>query len=185
VKEKLAGDYISGSIEIYNNKVLPFKGIMPSIHETVFVAQGVSVIGDVVIGEHSSIWFNSVLRGDIYPIRIGKYSNIQDNSTVHVGYDCAAVVGDYVTVGHNVILHGTTVGDNCLIGMGAILLNNSEIGENSIIGAGTLITERKKIPPNSLVMGSPGKVVRELTEEEIAAIRVSAIKYNEAAQNYL
>lgn len=184
MKERLARDYITGSIEIYSNKILPFKGIMPSIHDSVFVAQGVSIIGDVVIGEHSSIWFNSVLRGDLYPIRIGKYTNIQDNSTVHVGYDCAAIVGDYVTVGHNVILHGTTVGNNCLIGMGAILMNYSEIGENSIIGAGTLITEHKKIPPNSLVLGAPGKVVRTLTNEEIAEIHLSAIKYNEAAMEY-
>lgn len=173
-----------GSIEIASSKVLPFKGTKPSIHESALLTDGVNIIGDVVIGEQSSIWFNSVLRGDIYPIRIGKYTNIQDNSTVHVGYDCPTVVGDYVTVGHNVILHGTTVGNNCLIGMGAILLNYSEIGENCIIGAGTLITERKKIPPNSLVLGSPGKVVRELTSEEIAEIRLSAIKYNEVAEEY-
>ncbi|MCE5285042.1 MAG: gamma carbonic anhydrase family protein [Pelosinus sp.] len=174
-----------GSIDINTSKALPFKGIHPNIDESVFLAEGVSIIGDVVIGEQSSIWFNSVLRGDIYPIRIGKYTNIQDNSTVHVGYDCPAIVGDFVTVGHNVILHGTTVGNNCLIGMGAILLNHSEIGENCIIGAGTLITERKKIPPNSLVLGSPGKVVRELTAEEIAGIRESAIKYNEVSKEYV
>lgn len=168
-----------------NKNILSYKGNEPSIAEDVFIAPGVFVIGDVSIGAGANIWFNTVLRGDIEAIKIGKYTNIQDNSTVHVMYDYPAIIGDYVTVGHGAIIHGCTVGNNCLIGMGAIILGYAEIGENTIIAAGSLIPERKKIPPNSLVMGSPGKVVRELTAEEIQGIRDSALKYHEVAANYL
>ncbi|CQR74612.1 gamma carbonic anhydrase family protein [Sporomusa ovata] len=157
----------------------------PEIDNSVFVAEGARVVGDVSIAKNSSIWYNTVVRGDINPIKIGQYTNIQDNCTVHVMYDFPCLIGDYVTVGHNVILHGCTVAANCLIGMGAILLGYAEIGENCIIGAGSLITERKRIPHNSLVMGSPGKIIRQVSPEEIEAIRQSALTYAELAQNYM
>ena len=165
-------------------KLVAYQGTMPKVHENVFVADGAYIIGDVTIASHANIWFNTVIRGDIHPITIGNYTNIQDNSTIHVMHDHPAVIGNYVTVGHGAILHGCTIGDNCLIGMGAIILSYAEIGENCIIAAGTLVTERKKIPPNSMVMGSPGKVVRTLTEEEVKAIRVSALTYHAEGQKY-
>lgn len=165
--------------------ILPYSGINPRIDESAYVAEGAAVIGDVTIGEKTSIWFNTVLRGDTHPITVGKYTNIQDNSTVHVNHDYPTIIGDYVTVGHGAIVHACTVGDNCLIGMGAIILSYSEIGENCIIAAGSLVPERKKIPPNSLVMGTPGKVVRTLTEEEIKGIRQSALNYCREAQDYI
>lgn len=165
-------------------KLTAYNGTLPNIQENVFLADGVHVIGDVTISSHANIWFNTVIRGDIYPIKIGHYTNIQDNCTLHVMHDQPAIVGDYVTVGHGAILHGCNIANNCLIGMGAIVLSYAEIGENCIIGAGSLITEHKKIPPNSLVMGSPGKVVRTVTPEEIAAIRASALKYYNESQKY-
>lgn len=168
-----------------NHSLITVRGASPQVDNSVFLAQGAWVIGDVSIGENSNIWYNTVLRGDMYPIRIGKYTNIQDNSTVHVMHDHPAIIGDYVTVGHNAIIHGCTVADNCLIGMGAILLSYCEIGENCIIGAGSLVTEHKRIPPNSLVLGSPGRVVRTLTDEEVAAIHQSALDYYKEAQSYL
>lgn len=165
-------------------KLVTYQGLTPKVDESVFIADGAYVIGDVTIASHANIWFNTVIRGDIYPITIGSYTNIQDNSTIHVMHDHPAVIGDYVTVGHGAIIHGCTIADNCLIGMGAIILSYAEIGENCIIGAGSLITERKKIPPNSMVMGSPGRVVRTLTEDEVKAIRVSALTYHAEAQKY-
>ncbi|MBP2625655.1 MAG: transferase hexapeptide repeat containing protein [Firmicutes bacterium] len=169
---------------IVENKLIPYKGIIPKIHENVYLANGTYIIGDVTIDSHSNIWFNTVIRGDVHPITIGKYTNIQDNSTIHVVRDHPTVIKDYVTVGHGVILHACHIASNCLIGMGAIILSYAEIGENCIIGAGALITEHKKIPPNSLVMGSPGKVVRTVTREEIEAIRMSALNYYEESEQY-
>ncbi len=153
------------------------KGKKPNIHEDAFVAETAVVIGDVSIGEGSSIWYNSVLRGDIETIKIGKYTNIQDNATVHNEVDIPAILGDYVVVGHNCVIHGCTIGDNCLIGMGAIVLNGAVIGDNCIIGAGALITQGKVIPPNSLVLGSPGKVIRQVTADDLEDIRNNAIRY--------
>ncbi len=153
------------------------KGVKPNIDKDAFVAENASVLGDVTVGEGSSIWYSAVARGDIAPITIGKYSNIQDNATVHNETNIPAIVGDYTVVGHNAIVHGCKIGNNCLIGMGSIILNRAEIGDNCIIGAGTLITQGKVIPPNSLVMGSPGKVVRQVTEEELEKVRKNAIRY--------
>ncbi|MBP2633901.1 MAG: transferase hexapeptide repeat containing protein [Firmicutes bacterium] len=164
--------------------IISYQSLKPSIDSSVYVAPGVVIIGDVKIDQGSSVWFNSVLRGDIDRIHIGKYTNIQDNATVHVMGDHSAIIGDYVTVGHNAIVHGCIIGNNCLIGMGAILLGYCKIGDNCIIAAGTLITEGKIIPANSMVMGMPGKVVRTLTNEEVKAIRESAINYNLVAQEY-
>lgn len=165
--------------------ILPYQSSNPSIDPSVYVAEGAAIIGDVTIGQGSSVWFNTVLRGDIEKIRVGKYTNIQDNSTVHVMGDHETVIGDYVTVGHGAIIHGSTVGNNCLIGMGAILLGYCQIGENTIIAAGALVPERAKIPPNCLIMGCPGKIVRALREDEIRALKDSAVHYNVIAQKYM
>ena len=127
-----------------------------------FVASGAKVIGNVELGENVGIWFNAVVRADKSKIHIGNNSNIQDNCTVHVEKDLNVYIGDGVTVGHNAIVHGCTVGDNTLIGMGAIIMNRAIIGKNCIIGAGAIVTENAVIPDNSLVIGAPGKVKREL-----------------------
>lgn len=167
-----------------NRKIFCYEGQLPKVHENVFLAEGSRIIGDVSIDEYSNIWFNTVIRGDVHPIRIGKYTNVQDNCTIHVMHDHPAIIGDYVTIGHGAIIHGCTIADNCLIGMGAIILSYAEIGENCIIAAGSIVTERKRIPPNSLVMGSPGRVIRMVTPDEINAIRVSALSYSKEAQKY-
>ena len=149
-----------------------FKGIRPIVAETAFIADSAQVIGDVHIGEHSSVWFNTVLRGDVYHIRIGEQTNIQDRSVIHVTSDrFPTLIGNRVTVGHGVILHGCTVKDHCLIGIGSIILDEAVIGEESLIAAGSLITPGTKIPPRSLVMGSPAKVRRPMTEAEVAGIQ--------------
>jgi carbonic anhydrase/acetyltransferase-like protein (isoleucine patch superfamily) len=158
--------------------ILPYRGRWPKIHETAFVAPSADIIGDVEIGDHSSVWFQCVIRGDVNFIRIGKRTNIQDHSMLHVTrVKSPLVIGDEVTVGHRVTLHGCTVGNRILVGMGAIILDDAVIGDECIIGAGTLITKNTKIPPRSLVLGSPGKVVRTLTPEEIAFLSKSAENY--------
>lgn len=167
-----------------NFGLIPFKGIHPQISDAVFLADGAKIIGDVAINDGASIWYNSVLRGDVNVVRVGAYTNIQDNCTLHVADNNPCIVGNHVTVGHGVILHGCTVADNCLIGMGAIILNGAEVGENSIIGAGSLITENKKIPPQSLVVGAPGKVIRTLSAEEVQLISQSAQHYQELSLKY-
>jgi gamma-carbonic anhydrase len=149
----------------------------PSIHPTAFVAPGADIVGDVTLAEESSVWFQTVLRGDINRIVIGPRSNVQDGAVVHLADDYGVFVGELVTVGHKAILHACTVADEVLIGMGAIVLDGAEIGARSIIGAGALVTSGKKIPPGSLVLGSPAKVVRTLSLEEQAGIKVWAEKY--------
>jgi carbonic anhydrase/acetyltransferase-like protein (isoleucine patch superfamily) len=149
----------------------------PKIHEEAFIAETADVLGDVTIGEGTSIWYGAVVRGDMNTIVIGKYSNVQDNSSLHVDSNEPLKIGDYTTVGHNAVVHGCTIGNNCLIGMGAIILNNAIIGDNCIIGAGALITEGAVISSNSLVLGAPGKVKRELTEDDIKSIRDNAVRY--------
>src|SRR3989337_3599176 len=140
-----------------------YKGITPKLHETVYVEEGARIIGDVEVGAHSSIWFNAVVRGDVHFIRIGDRTNVQDNSTLHVTKDTyPLIIGNDITIGHSVVLHGCTVKDRCLIGMGAIVLDNAEIGEDSIVGAGALVTEGMKVAPGSLVLGIAAKVVTDL-----------------------
>ena len=165
--------------------VLSYNGKQPKIAESVFVAPTASVVGDVEIGTGSSIWFGVTVRGDFQPVKIGAFTNIQDNATVHVMGDTPTEIGNYVTVGHNAIVHCRKIGDNCLIGMGSIILGYSEIGENCIIGAGTLLTQYKKIPRNSLVFGNPAKIMRALRDDEIQALRASAMKYHECAMEYV
>ena len=156
----------------------PYRGTVPRVHETAYVDVSAQVIGDVEIGEESSIWMNAVVRGDVHWIRIGRRSNIQDGSVVHVmNRTHPTTIGNNVTVGHAVVLHGCTIDDQCLIGMGAILLNGAHIGGGSIVAAGSLVLEEMKIPARSLVMGSPAKVRRPLTDDEVASVQAYADRY--------
>ena len=156
----------------------PYRGVVPRVHPTSFVDDSAQVIGDVEIGDESSVWMAVVIRGDVHRIRIGRRSNIQDGTVVHVmNQTHPTTIGDNVTVGHAALLHGCTVEDRCLIGMGAILLNGARIGSDSIVAAGSLVVEEMKVPPRSLVMGSPGKVKRLLTVAEVAGIIGYADRY--------
>lgn len=157
--------------------IIAFNGKNPQLEENVFIAPSSQLIGDVHVGSESTIWFNAVLRGDEGSITIGKRCSIQDNSTIHLYEGSPVVVEDEVTVGHNVILHGCKVGKRSIIGMGSTILDNTEIGEECIIGANTLIPSGKKIPPRSLVVGSPGKVVRELNDKDLELIQLSIDTY--------
>ncbi len=156
----------------------PYKGILPEVHPTAYVDHSAQVIGDVHVGEESSVWMNAVIRGDVHRIRIGRRTNIQDGTIVHVMNGThPTTLGDEVTIGHAVVLHGCTIADRVLVGMGAILLNGVTVGEDSIVAAGTLLTEGAEIPPRSLVMGRPGRVKRPLADEEVASIRQYAERY--------
>ncbi len=159
-------------------------GVSPVFDGTVFVAPGATVIGAVSLGAESSVWYGAVLRGDINRIVIGAQSNVQDLSVVHVSDDFAAVVGERVTVGHRAIIHACTVGDEVLIGMGAIVLDGAEIGPRCIIAAGAIVTKGARIPEGSLVVGAPGRVVRALSAEEQRANAALAMKYVEVARRY-
>ena len=155
-----------------------FRGNQPKIHPSVFLTPSSEVIGDVEIGENASLWFCCVVRGDVHSIRIGRDTNLQDGVVVHGTFQkWPVLIGNGVTVGHSATLHGCTIGDYVLVGMGAIILDGSEIGSETIIGAGALVTQAMKVPPRSLVLGSPGKVVRELRAEEIKSIYDSVDRY--------
>lgn len=156
-----------------------YKDITPAVARTAYVDDSAQVIGDVHVGEESSIWMNAVVRGDVNVIRIGNRTNIQDGTVVHVMRDPShpTMLGDDITVGHGAIVHGCTIGSVCLVGMGAILLNGVQVGEGSIVAAGTLLPEGAVVPPRSLVMGSPGKVRRSVTDDEYAFILQSARNY--------
>ncbi len=156
----------------------PYKSVVPTVHPTAFVDVSAQVIGDVQIGCDSSVWMNVVIRGDVNAIRIGERSNIQDLTLVHVMYRTnPTLIGNDVTVGHSAVIHGCTIEDRCLIGMGAILLNGCVIGTGSIVAAGALVPEGMVVPPGSMVMGMPAKVKRPLTPEEGASIRAYADRY--------
>ena len=160
-----------------------YRGLVPRIAATAYVDPQAVVIGDVVIGEHSSVWPCTVIRGDVHSIRIGARCSIQDGSVLHVQHDeYGLTMGDNITVGHNVILHGCTIGSRCLIGMGSIILNGAKIGEGSIIAAGALIPERMEVPPGSVVMGQPGKIRRQTTAQDLDAIDRNAQRYVEYAE---
>jgi len=158
-----------------------YQGRKPSLGRDVFVADGARLVGDVRVGDCSSIWFNAVLRGDLHPVIIGHHTNIQDNAVCHIGYDEPCVIGNYVTVGHSAILHACTVGDEVLVGMGAIVMDRVVIGDQSIIGAAALLTQDMVVPPGSLVYGSPAKVVSSLGPKERAQLRRYAEEYCEFA----
>jgi carbonic anhydrase/acetyltransferase-like protein (isoleucine patch superfamily) len=164
----------------------PYRGTSPRVHPTAFIDASAQVIGDVEIGEESSVWMCAVIRGDVHWIRVGKRTSIQDGTIVHAMTGThPASIGDNVTVGHAAVIHGCTIGDQCLIGMGAILLNGSHVGAGSIVAAGTLLVEGQKVPPRSLVMGSPGKVKRLLTQAEVADIQTSADRDVEYRLDYM
>lgn len=153
-----------------------FNGKAPKIAESAFVADSATVIGDVIIGENCSIWYGVVIRGDDGPIVIGDDTNVQDNSVLHCE-ECGLIVGRGVTIGHGAIVHGKRIGDNVMIGMGSVSLSGSEIGDNSILGAGALLTQNKLIPQNSVCVGSPCKVVREVTENDVLHTKRNAEVY--------
>lgn len=166
--------------------IKPFQNNSPNIHPSVFIAEDAVVIGSVEIGEGSSVWFGSILRGDVNYIRIGERTNIQDASVIHVSSKThPTVLEDEITVGHRVTLHGCHVESNCLIGIGAIILDGARIGKNSLVAAGALITPGTQIPERSLVMGSPGRVKRELTDEEVEKYSKNWKNYVELSKIYL
>ena len=166
--------------------IRPYGGKAPRLHGTAFVAETAVVIGDVELGEDSSVWFGSVLRGDIHSIRIGARTNIQDQSVVHVtGGTHPTCVGDDVTVGHRVTLHGCTIQDRCLIGMGSIVLDGAVIGEDSLVGAGSLVPPGMIVPPRKLALGAPARVKRDLTAAEIASFLASAQSYARRGKDYV
>lgn len=156
----------------------------PQVHPTAFVADSAQVVGRVTLGEGSSVWFNTVIRADNEPMTIGAGSNIQDGSVLHSDTGFPLRVGERVTVGHQVVLHGCTVGDESLIGIGAVVLNGAKIGKHCLVGAGSLVTEGKEFPDGSMILGSPAKVVRQLTPEQIDGLRRSAQHYIANAQRF-
>lgn len=159
-------------------------GEAPKLAPGAWVADSAEVIGKVVLGEDVSIWFGAVLRGDNETLTIGRNSNVQDLSVVHSDHGSPTTIGDNVTIGHQVMLHGCTIGDNSLIGIQAVILNNAKIGRNSIVGAGSVVTEGKEFPDNSLIIGSPAKVVRTLDDAAAAKLRQSAEHYVDNARRY-
>jgi len=157
------------------------KNDIPEVHPSAFIAHNAEVAGLVTVAEGASVWFSASVRGDIAPIVIGKNSNVQDGAVVHCDTGMPCIIGDGVTVGHGAIIHSCTIGNNALIGMGAILLNGAVIGEDSIVGAGALVTSGKVFPPRSMIIGSPAKVLRELTDAEVAHNRENALHYTHLA----
>ncbi len=176
---------LSRSYVIPRPVIINYKEYEPNIGDGVFVAETATVLGRVMLGEHSSIWYGAVLRGDINEIRVGRYSNIQDLCIGHVEDDRPLIIGDYVTVGHSAILHGCIIRDGALIGMGATVLDGAELGKGSLVAAGSLVPPRTTIPRGVLAMGTPVKIKRELTPEEIAANRAMAKKYARHAAGFL
>jgi carbonic anhydrase/acetyltransferase-like protein (isoleucine patch superfamily) len=163
-----------------------YKGVSPTVPNSCYVDDSAQIIGDVALGEHASVWMNAVLRGDVHSIRVGAHSNIQDCSVLHgMKEQYGVFIGDYVTVGHSVTLHGCTIGDRCLIGMGSIILNGAIIGDGSIIAAGTLIPEKTVVEPGSLWMGSPGQFRRKLVERDTESIMRYANNYLGYKDSYL
>lgn len=158
---------------------------MRDIAEQVYIAEGAKIIGDVEIGEDSSVWYNAVIRGDSNSIVIGENSNVQDNAVLHTSHSHALTIGDNVTIGHGAIVHGCTIRNNVLIGMGAIVLDGAVVEANCIIGAGALVTQNKVMPEGSLVLGNPAKVVRKISAEEKASIIKNAKEYVKEAKSYL
>jgi len=158
--------------------------LIPVIDDSVFIADNACIVGEVCLGAESSVWFHAVLRGDVGSIRIGRRTNVQDGCVLHMPQGGALVIGDEVTIGHRALVHGATIGNRVLIGMGAIVLDDAVIGDECLIGAGALVTPRTTIPPRSLVLGAPARVVRTLGDDEIAGIVTSATEYVEGAARY-
>ncbi|HEV2706852.1 MAG TPA: gamma carbonic anhydrase family protein [Pyrinomonadaceae bacterium] len=165
--------------------IRPFRGVHPQIHRTAFIETSAQIIGDVTIGEQSSVWFNAVVRGDVFYIRIGDRTNIQDGTVIHVTNGThATVLEDEVTVGHNVTLHGCHVERGCLIGMGSIVMDGVRIGERSLVAAGALVAPGTQVPPRSLVLGTPARVKRPLTDAEVAGLDIYWQNYIEYTRQY-
>lgn len=159
-----------------DNMLIQFQGQQPTINAKTFIAQGAIIIGNVNMKEYSSVWFNSTVRGDVDDIEIGRYTNVQDNSIIHLDHGFPCTIGDFVTIGHNSIIHGCTIEDHCLIGMGAVIMNGVRVGRGSIIAAGAVVKENMVIPPHSLVVGVPAKITREIPEK-FDSIHAQALKY--------
>jgi carbonic anhydrase/acetyltransferase-like protein (isoleucine patch superfamily) len=157
----------------------------PAVGQAVYIARGAVVVGDVTLGDHASVWYNAVLRGDLNRIVVGRYTNIQDNAVLHLADEYACVLGDYITVGHSAVVHACAVEDQVLIGMGATILDGAVVGAQCIVGAGALVTQRQRIPAGSLVLGNPAKVTRPLTAAERAGLKPWAEKYAELAAYHL
>ena len=164
--------------------ILKLDNIKPKIHENTFIANSADIIGNVEIFENASIWFGAVLRGDVEKIVIGKNSNIQDNSTVHTDFGIPCIIGENVTVGHNVVLHSCNISDNVIIGMGSTILNGAKIAKNCLVGANSLVTHKLEYEEGMLILGNPAKIVRILTDEEIEHIIKNANHYVENAKRY-
>lgn len=162
----------------------PFLAKSPTVDPSVYVAQGAIILGDVNIGRGSSVWFNSVIRGDVAPIEIGEHTNIQDLSMVHVSTGLACKIGSFVTVGHSCIVHACTVGDFVLVGMGAVILDGAVISDHVLIGAGSVITPKTVIPPRKKVLGHPAKIVGDLTDGEMEELKRSAERYMRLSSEY-
>ncbi|GAA0178555.1 gamma carbonic anhydrase family protein [Clostridium sediminicola] len=165
--------------------IVKFKGILPEISKNAFVAESADIIGDVQVLDNANIWYTAVLRGDLDKIVIGEGVNVQDGTVMHSEHGKPTIIHENVTIGHKCIIHCCEIEENCLIGMGSIVLDGAKIGKNTIIGAGSLVTQNKEIPEGVLCLGSPAKVIRKLTDEEIKSIELSAIHYIENSKLYL
>ena len=164
--------------------IMDFEGVTPRINKNTYISESVDIIGKVNVEENVNIWFGTRLRGDMNNIIIGENTNIQENSVVHVDINSPCIIGKNVTIGHGTIIHGCSISDNVLVGMGSIILNNAKIGKNTIIGAGSLITQGKEFPEGVLILGNPAKVIRQLTEAEIESIQRSADNYVSLSKKY-
>jgi len=165
--------------------IIEYNGIVPTIGNNVFIAPTAVIIGDVTIGDGASIWFNAVLRGDMAPIRIGANSNIQDNCTVHTDFGKPAIIGDHVTVGHNAVIHGCTIGDGSLVGIGAIVLNDARVGEQTVVAAGAVVKEGSRFGPRQLVAGAPATVKKEMADQPMERFERSSAQYMKLSRTYL
>ena len=165
--------------------VLSFGTVSPRISKDCFVAENATLVGDIIVDSESSIWFNVSIRAERGPVKIGRRSNIQDNCVVHLDAGGECIIGDGVSVGHSAVIHGAVVGENSLVGMGAILLNGAKIGRNCVVGAGSLVIQNAEFPEGSLILGTPASVKRKLTQEEIRAVTENAASYNELRKEYL